>query len=83
MAMAKLLRNANARRAYEFIKARMDEHPVRMMCRLLDVAPSGYYAWLNKPVSDRTIEDANFYVSYARHSRPATAFTAHPGFSSI
>ena len=28
------------------------------MCRLLDVAPSGYYAWLNNPVSNRDREDA-------------------------
>lgn len=28
-----------------------------MMCRLLEVAPSGYYAWLKKPVSDRAKED--------------------------
>lgn len=28
------------------------------MCRLLDVAPSGYYAWLKNPVSDRARDDA-------------------------
>ena len=27
------------------------------MCRLLEVAPSGYYAWLKKPMSDREKED--------------------------
>jgi len=29
-----------------------------MMCRLLDVAPSGYYEWLHHPVSDHAKEDA-------------------------
>jgi len=29
------------RRKYEFIKANHGEHSVRMMCRLLGVAPSG------------------------------------------
>jgi putative transposase len=29
-----------------------------MMCRLLNVAPSGYYAWLKNPMSDRAKEDA-------------------------
>lgn len=27
------------------------------MCRVLDVAPSGYYAWLKKPISERDQED--------------------------
>ena len=27
------------------------------MCRLLEVAPGGYYAWLKNPVSDRAKED--------------------------
>ena len=28
------------------------------MCRVLGVAPSGYYAWLKQPLSNRTREDA-------------------------
>ena len=27
------------------------------MCRILQVAVSGFYAWIHKPLSDRTIED--------------------------
>lgn len=46
------------RRAYQFIKAHRREYPIEVMCRLLDVAPSGYYEWLKKPVSDRALEDA-------------------------
>ena len=45
------------RRKYEFIKANRKEHSVQMMCRLLEVAPSGYYAWFSNPVSDRARED--------------------------
>ena len=45
------------RRRYEYIKANQHKYNVRMMCRLLGVARSGYYDWLKKPESDRTIED--------------------------
>ncbi len=56
--MAKPARNPNARRAYEFIKAHRREYPIEVMCRVLSVAPSGYYEWLQKPISDRALEDA-------------------------
>lgn len=45
------------RRRYEYIKANQHKYNVRMMCRLLGVARSGYYDWLEKPESDRTIEN--------------------------
>ena len=42
----------------EVIKAHRDQYSVQMMCRVLGVAPSGYYAWLKQPLSNRTREDA-------------------------
>lgn len=56
--MAKPSRNPNARRAHEFIQAHRREYSVEAMCQILDVAPSGYYEWLQKPLSDRAVEDA-------------------------
>ena len=41
------------RSAYEFIKAHRNEYSVQMMCRVLEVAPSGYYDWLLQPISNR------------------------------
>lgn len=29
-----------------------------MLCRVLEVAPSGYYEWLKRPLSNRAQEDA-------------------------
>ena len=46
------------RSIYEFIKVNRGAFSVQAMCRLLDVAPSGYYAWIKKPVSNRIQEVA-------------------------
>ena len=46
------------RRIYKFIDAHSEEYDIKTMCRVLDVARAGYYAWLRKPLSDRAIEDA-------------------------
>src|ERR1700691_2278134 len=45
------------RQTYEFIKAHRNRFDVRTMCRVLEVAPSGYYAWLQEPVCQRAMED--------------------------
>lgn len=46
------------RKIYQLIKENSSEHSVDMMCQLLKVSRSGYYAWLAKPMSDRAHEDA-------------------------
>jgi putative transposase len=43
---------------YEFIKAHRHQYSVEAMCRVLEVAASGYYDWLKQPVSKRAQEDA-------------------------
>ena len=48
------------------------------MCRVLEVAPSGYYQWLKQPLSDRAVEDArllrliraSFTASHGIYSAP-------------
>lgn len=52
-------RNRNhVRLAYQFIEANKRRYSVETMCQVLEVAPSGYYAWIKKPISDRAQEDA-------------------------
>lgn len=42
---------------YRFINEHRHEFRVATMCRVLQVARAGFYAWLHKPISDRDIED--------------------------
>lgn len=71
-------RSRNVRRIYQVIKNNDRDYSVDMMCRLLGVARSGYYAWLNEPVSDRAEEDmrlfrlirASFVASHGIYGSP-------------
>ena len=51
-------RTGRVRETYEFIKAHREQYSVDAMCRILGVAPSGYYEWLTCPISKRGQEDA-------------------------
>lgn len=45
------------RQTYEFIKTHRKRFDVQTMCRVLEVAPSGYYAWVQASVCQRALED--------------------------
>jgi transposase InsO family protein len=42
---------------YQFIEEHREQYPVRLMCRVLDIARSGYYAWRKQPLSARKMAD--------------------------
>lgn len=46
------------RATYQFIKGQRQHYSVEALCRVLNVGPSGYYAWLKQPVSLHAQEDA-------------------------
>ena len=42
---------------YAFIEAHRLEHGISILCAILGVARSGFYAWVHQPLSDRAKED--------------------------
>lgn len=45
-----------------FVEAHRHEHSILLMCRVLQIAPSGFYAWLHQPISRRAKEDQRLLV---------------------
>lgn len=43
---------------YQFIQARRHDYPIALMCQVLDVSVSGYYAWCKRPPSQHSRKDA-------------------------
>ena len=42
---------------YAFIDAHRQQHPVRILCKMLSVHPSSFYAWVKEPLSLHALED--------------------------
>jgi putative transposase len=44
--------------SFRFIEDHRNTYPVRLMCAVLEVSPAGYYAWRDRPVSERAKSNA-------------------------
>lgn len=40
---------------FRFIRDHEEQYPIRRMCSVLSVSPSGYYAWCQRPPSERAL----------------------------
>jgi putative transposase len=59
------------------VKANQATLPVRVMCRLLGVSVSGYYAWLERPPSRRALQDVALTAKiHAIHRRSRESYGA-------
>ena len=50
---------------YAFIEAKKALYPVRVLCRILQVVPSGFYAWCQRPPSKHQQRDVELAVNIA------------------
>ena len=60
---------------FVFIHAERARYPVRMLCAVLEVSRSGYYAWVDRPGAARTRADAQLTVEIvAAHQRSRATY---------
>jgi putative transposase len=58
---------------YQFIEQHKQEFPIVVMCNVLGVSESGFYAWRKRPACQRTREDAQLTQEIRQ------VFTSHQG----
>ena len=62
---------------FRFIDEHVREFAVRVMCRVLEVTPSGYYSWRSRPESCRSREDRRLLTKIrASHERSRSTYGA-------
>lgn len=65
---------------YAFIQNHQEAIPVDLMCQVLEVGKSGFYAWLKRPESLRNRENQQLLIEIRRCINAVVRPTAVPGF---
>jgi hypothetical protein len=52
--------------SFRFIRDHADRWPIRLMCRVLEVSASGYYAWRSRPESSRAASNRTLLADVRR-----------------
>ena len=65
--------------SFRFIRDHADRWPIRLMCRVLEVSASGYYAWRSRPESARTAANRTLLADVRRLHAEHRGRYAAPG----
>jgi hypothetical protein len=64
--------------SFRFIEDHRNTYPVRLMCAVLEVSPAGYYAWRDRPVSERTKSNATLLAAIRQAHRDSSGRYGSP-----
>ena len=54
---------------FRFVDDHRDTYEVKRLCELVEISPSGYYAWRSRPASPRAVADGELLVDIRRIHR--------------
>nr|WP_235984143.1 IS3 family transposase [Bradyrhizobium australiense] len=74
--IANLRRNPDM--SFRFIEDHRDAYPVRLMCAVLEVSPAGYYAWRERPASERIKSNATLLPAIRQAYRDSSGRYGSP-----
>lgn len=63
---------------YSFIQAEKAQYPVAVLCRVMDVARSGFYAWCQRPFSPRAQQNQSLLAQIQRAHRDSDGSYGSP-----